>query len=263
MKLENKLKRTANFTLIELLVVIAIIAILAGMLLPALNAARDRARTISCAGNIKTIATGMTVYTDDNQGWIVNAFPFSSGVRFYWRHLLAPYTLNWKGELYASNGTAFVSALDKLCRLAKGPYYCPSSRPLESLKSSTAYDSEKNIYTYGMPLTDANDASKAKCPGNGWLKVTQIKGKSLSSQLIIGDVNDQGCNGATDKTKLLSVFSNKVSLLNTSIRHNGGGNMGWLDGHAELRKPKEMNGNTEEKWVVDNNYLYYWMVSSN
>ena len=51
--------------------------------------------------------------------------------------------------------------------------------------------------------------------------------------------------------------------MNSSIRHRGGGNMGWMDGHADFRRPKEMNGNTEEKWVVDNNYLDYWMVSSN
>ena len=263
MKMVKKLKHAANFTLIELLVVIAIIAILAGMLLPALNAARARARTISCAGNIKTIATGMAMYTDDYQGWILNANPFGNSVRMYWRHLLTPYTMNWKGELYNKAGTGFEARVDKMARLAKGPYYCPSTNTPATLKSDTAFNSEKNIFTYGMPYSDANADVKKRCPGGDtWLKVTQIKGKSLSEQVIIGDVNDKGSNGKLDKVTMMSIWPNKGATLNSSVRHNGASNVGWLDGHADFRKPLEMTGKTEEKWVVDTNNLYQWITYS-
>lgn len=96
------MKNKKGFTLIELLVVIAIIAILAGMLLPALNRARESARRIKCLNNIRQIAVAGHLYAADHR----EVFPSGNNIQNWAVELYPDYTEDYTMFLCPSMNTA-------------------------------------------------------------------------------------------------------------------------------------------------------------
>ncbi|MBQ7401812.1 MAG: type II secretion system protein [Lentisphaeria bacterium] len=210
------------FTLIELLVVIAIIAILAGMLLPALNNAREKARSVDCTSRLKQCATTLLTYADSNESYLPKVNEDGSG---YWYSAVAlEMGYVQKRSDYSHSDEAKSGGKNSILR-------CPSD---------SAGDDGKSLPNYGINMRNSTE------PSGGWTALEArkiVKVKSPSQVMMISDSfgnsaskSKVGAGGPSMAFRFHPQCNAVMTYFEDFARHSDGLNSAMVDGHVQYFK---------------------------
>lgn len=215
------MKNGKPFTLVEMLVVIAIIVILAGLLLPALKNAKNNARQIQCAGNLKQLGLAHTYYLDSNNGIMLRGLGDSG--RIWWMDL----------EEHVQVARMTVAGI-----IRSQVFHCPAQPGNDS-----RYGISSSINNYGY---------------NGWVGWTTVfrrisAVRSPSTKIQLGDGKDDGFEREPPSICYYygSSSSSRISVLNGIPMgpHTQRPNLLFLDGHVVRKSYSSIKA--EEIDVID------------
>ena len=228
-----------RFTLIELLIVIAIIAILAGMLLPVLNKARESGKSVLCINNLKSLGTAVQMYADDNAGW----YKHRSG---HFNLKQNPHSIIARIAQYVG-GPSFDQIRDdetyQDAALIPKVFFCPSTEPYppeERGRNTYAFSScrgtDDHAY-YEVPLYKSTSLKGGK-DEYGQVPISKI---IISADKFSAASNDMNSN---------LIYTNEARYGVMYARHNKCCNILFAPGNCAKKRGKELLYN-------DNFYILY------
>lgn len=204
-KLENKDREKLHFTLLELLIVIAIIVILAGLLLPALNKAKEYSKRICCVNTLGQVGKAFCMYVQDNNDYLPPYRDYGLPERFWiYENPSTGFVAEYLGANRSNTSIGAIKTSSGI--IYKSNFLCPS---LAVIPPVYGYGYNQYIYAYSSR------------------KITRFNKPSVSCLL------SEGRNAA-----IVSHYTGDYPI---EFRHSSGANIVFTDFHTEWRKSQEVN----------------------
>lgn len=213
--------RFAGFTLIELLVVIAIIALLAAILFPVFSSAREKARQISCASNLKNLGLCVLMYSSDyDENFPPSQYaPDSTPPGGWW----GSGTGYWPQLVYPYHGSLSM-------------FFCPSHRRLNNpVQNARNWNYGANYYIISQSLPSVR-VPRVQSPSKNYMLFDSGFTFLKPSQSFTPS-GDNYLPGTGDYVSTVPA-GNEQDI--QEGRHNGGVNVCYVDGHVKWTKPSDM-----------------------